>query len=129
MTTERAERWGAPVLGVVAGVAYFVLFMAWGKVWMAVFGVAVMWAYSALLVLGSRRSETVALMRGEVTDERRRQINLRASSFTLNILVVAMVGALLAELGRGHDGRPWTWLGAVFALSYGGATAYYARRG
>ncbi|WP_026416760.1 hypothetical protein [Actinomadura oligospora] len=129
MSTERAQRWGAPALGAVAGVVYFVIFMAWGEVWMAVFGLAVMWVYSALLVLGSRRSETVALMRGEVKDERHRQINLRVSSFTLNVLVVVMVGAMIFELARGHDGRPWTWLAAVFALTYGGATAFYSRHG
>ncbi|MCP2335876.1 hypothetical protein [Actinomadura rupiterrae] len=129
MSTERAQRWGAPVLGLVIGVVYFGIFLAWGKVWMAVFGLAVMWVYSALLVAGSRRSETVALMRGEVSDERRRQINLRASAFALNVLVVVMVGMVLYEFARGHDGRPWTWLAAIFALSYGGATAFYARRG
>ncbi|RFU41047.1 DUF2178 domain-containing protein [Actinomadura logoneensis] len=135
MTTEKtrpaggAQHWGTPALGVVAGVVYFAIFIAWGKVGMALFGVAVMWIYAAVLVLGSRRSETVAMMRGEVTDERRTQISLRASSFALNVLVVAMVGGLLVELGRGHDGRPWTWLAALFAVSYGGATAYYAHRG
>lgn len=129
MSTERAQSWGAPVIGVLAGVVYFVIFMVWDELWMAVFGLAVMWIYSALLVFGSRRSETVALMRGEAKDERHRQINLRASSFTLNVMVVVMVGALLYELSRGHSGQPWTWLAAVFALAYGGSTAFYARRG
>lgn len=125
---RRGRRWIVPLTGLLGGVGYLVVFLVHDDPVMAAVGFLIMAAYAVFLLVGSRKSETVALLNGELSDERRQQINLRVSTFTLNVLTLVLVGALFVSLARGHDGQPWALLCAVLAVAYLGATVYYSRR-
>ena len=96
---------------------------------MAVAGFAIMAAYAIVLVLASRRSEGAALLRGEVTDERRAAIAQRASAVTLYVLIVVLLGGFVTQLVRGHSGHPWDLLCAVLGGTPHRPTVVFARRG
>ena len=96
---------------------------------MAVSGLVIMLVYAAILVLGSRRSEAVALLRGETGDERRRAIELRASALTLHVLTLVLVGGYLVTLIRGHESMTWAGLCGVLGGTYLLSTIVLTRRG
>jgi hypothetical protein len=68
------------------------------------------------LLLG-RYSETVrGLM--DRRDERIVSIDQRAVNGSAVVLVLVLIGATIEELARGRSGAPFTWLAAVFGLTY-----------
>lgn len=125
----RGQRWAVPAVGLAVGVGYVAIFLARHDPGMAVAGFVIMAAYVLLLVVASRRSEAVALLRGETTDERRHAINQRAAAVTLHVLALVLVGGFMTELIRGHSGHPWDWLSAVLGATYILATVSFSRRG
>lgn len=125
----RGQRWVVPAVGLAIGVGYVAIFLARHDPGMAVAGFMIMAAYVLLLVVASRRSEAIALLRGETTDERRHAINQRAAAFTLHVLALVLVSGFMTELLRGHSGHPWDWLGAVLGATYIIATVSFSRRG
>ena len=94
MSTMRTDemkdnrRWLVPGLCVVAAIAYAAVFLAHHRPALAAAGAGVMLAYGAVLVVFSRRSEAVALLRDEGRDERRSMIMTKAAADTLYFLVV-----------------------------------------
>ncbi|MEU8875928.1 DUF2178 domain-containing protein [Streptomyces javensis] len=127
--TTRSQRWAVPVVGLAMGVGFIAVFLARNDPGMAVGGFVIMAAYVLILVMASRRSESAALLRGQTTDERRRAINQRASTFTLNVLVLVLLAGFVTELIRGHSGHPWDVLCAAGGVTYILATIYFSRRG
>lgn len=125
----RGRRWVVPAVGLALGVGYAAIFLARHDPGTAVAGCLVMAAYVLLLVVASRRSEAVALLRGETTDERRHGISQRAAAFTLHILVLVLMAGFVTELIRGHSGHPWDWLCGVLGATYIIATVAFSRRG
>ncbi|WNM35932.1 DUF2178 domain-containing protein [Streptomyces sp. Li-HN-5-11] len=125
----RGQRWVVPAVGLAIGVGYVAIFLARRDPGMAVAGFLIMAAYVLLLVAASRRSEAIALLRGETTDERRHAINQRAAAFTLHVLVLVLLAGFVTELLRGHSGHPWDWLCAVTGATYIIATVSFSRRG
>jgi hypothetical protein len=47
----------------------------------------------------------------------------------VNILALVIVAAAVADLARGGNGAPYTWLAAVAGVTYVGAVLAFARRG
>jgi hypothetical protein len=45
------------------------------------------------------------------------------------VLIVAVIVAFLVEIARGHDGSPYTWLGALAGVAYLAAVAHNRWRG
>ena len=88
----------------------------------------IMTAFSALVLLGGH-SETVRGLRGDGSDDRFRQLDIRATAFAGTATIVAIIIAFLVELARGRSGEPYTWLGAVAGLSYLLAVAVLRVRG
>jgi uncharacterized membrane protein len=89
---------------------------------------AILFAFTLLLHVGRRRSATIETMSG-VGDERTRVLTQRATAFTGYVMstVLATWGLVSAALGEFN-----TTIGAlsvVFALTWAGACAWYARRG
>lgn len=121
--------WTVPVTAIVIGGAYLAIYLGHHNVGMAISGLAIMLAYAAVLVFGSRRSETVALLRGESTDERRRSIEQRAAALTLYVLALVLVGGCLVALIRGKESSTWTGLCAVLGGTYLLSTVVLTRRG
>jgi hypothetical protein len=123
-----SSRWFMPAGCVVLGGV--VLLAAWlgGQLVTGFIGLAVMTAFGLFIALAGR-SETIRGLRGDGRDERFAQIDLRATAFAGLVLIVAVIVAFLVEIAHGHDGRPYTWLGALAGLGYLLAVGYLRRRG
>lgn len=115
---SRGGPWTVPVTAAVLGGAYLAIYLGHHDVAMAVSGLVIMLAYAAVLVLGSRRSEAVALLRGESGDERRRSIEQRAAALTMYVMTLVLVVGGLIALIRGKDTSTWTTLCAVLGGTY-----------
>lgn len=87
----------------------------------------IMLGYAAVLVV-FRRSEPVAMLSEESTDERRRLIQLKAGYFSLNVVTLLVLGGFLVDLLRGGDGSPWALIAAVGAVSFVAALIFHSRR-
>ena len=57
-------------------------------------------------------------MRGDGRDERWAMIDLRATALAGLVLITAVIVTFLVEIARGHDGSPYTWLGALAGVTY-----------
>jgi len=126
---RRRGSWTVPVTAALIGGLFLVIYLAHHDAGMAVSGLIIMLAYAAILVLGSRRSEAVALLRGESGDERRRSIELRASALTLHVLTLVLVGGYIVTLIRGRESMTWAGLCAVLGGTYLLSTIVLTRRG
>jgi len=91
-------------------------------------GLVVMTGFGLFIALAGR-SETIRGLRGDGRDERFVQIDLRATAATGMVLIIAVIVAFLVEIARGHDGSPYTWLGALAGIAYVAAIAFQRWRG
>lgn len=109
--------YAVPGLGVIIGVAYLIAAWAGGRPAAGAVMLAIMLAFSAVVLLASRRSETV---RGllDRRDERITAIDLRASAFAGTAVIVALLTAFIVELARGNPTGPYDWLAAIGGLAY-----------
>ena len=131
---SRTARWSgrtATIAGcVVFAVVYLVIGVVRSDTALAVFGPVIMLGYGAFLLLFGRRSETVGLLGGDTSDERRRLLQLRATALTGNVLVAALVIGALVSLAVGsstfHVFGP---LCALAGLAWGASTVYVSRHG
>lgn len=98
---------------VMAGAAVYA-----GSPWVGAGFLAIIWGYLALLVLGARVSDTVALIADDVHDERHVHIHQRAAIITLNLLALVIVGAFIVDIAQGGSGSPYSYLGLVGGVSY-----------
>ena len=106
-----------PIFGVLMGVVYLVAFWAGGSLAYGLFGLAVMVAFSLLLLVARRHSETV---RGllDHRDERITAIDLRATAVTALAMISVVLVAFIVEIARGQSGWPYSMIGAVGGLAY-----------
>jgi len=125
----RNARWVTPVTGVLIGVVYLVVFLARHEVKMAVFGLVAVVGYVTFLALFSGRWGAAALLRGDVTDERRRTIDQQAAALTLRVLSVVLVGGFIVSAARGTGETTWAAMCAVLGAVYIGSTIVLTRRG
>ena len=117
-TTKTSRKYLAtPIFGVLMGLVYLVAFWAGGSLAYGVFGLVVMVAFSLLLLVARRRSETV---RGllDHRDERISAIDLRATAVTALAMIAVVLVAFVVEIARGHSGWPYDMIGAVGGLTY-----------
>lgn len=119
--------WTTPAIGVAIGLVYLVGFSIGGHPGNGVLGLCVMVGFSAILVLLSRRSETV---RGllDRRDERLAGIDLQATAFTALAMIIAVLAGFVISVARGNSGWPYTLIGAVGGLTYIAAIGYYRIR-
>ena len=106
-----------PIFGVLMGVVYLVAFWAGGSLAYGLFGLAVMVAFSLLLLVARRHSETV---RGllDHRDERITAIDLRATAVTALAMISVVLVAFIVEIARGQSGWPYSMIGAVGGVAY-----------
>lgn len=109
--------WSVPALGLAIGVAYLVAASASGRPGLGAAMFGIMAAFSAAIVLASRRSETV---RGllDRRDERITGIDVHATAFAGVAVIFALLIGFLVQLARGRSTAPYDWLAAVAGLSY-----------
>jgi hypothetical protein len=116
-TRKRWLFWATPTLSLAIGVGYFAAASAGGHPRQGVFMFAVMVVTAAGSVLFARRSETVrGLM--DHGDERLANIDLTATAAAGMAVIIAVIIAFVADLARGGDGMPYSWLGAIGGVAY-----------
>jgi presenilin-like A22 family membrane protease len=74
-------------------------------------------AFGAFILLGGR-SETIRGLRGDGRDERFKLMDLAATAIAGLVVITAIIVGFVVEMARGHNGEPYTWLGAVAGVSY-----------
>jgi hypothetical protein len=120
--------WSTPALCAVAGIGFLLAGWHSGHPGRGAGALAIMLVFGAVLVLVSRRSETV---RGllDRRDERITRIDLVATAATGLAVTLAIIAGAIVELARGHSGAPYTWLAVVAAVAYVGAVLVQRVRG
>ncbi|WP_431899942.1 hypothetical protein [Nonomuraea sp. bgisy101] len=126
MTTNR---WFFPVICLLLGLLMGVPVMARGDVVVGLALVGVMVGYATFLLLTRKRSETTAMLSGELGDERRRLNELRARGAMAHVLSTVLIGGFFVQLWRGEDATPFALLAAVAGVSHVVALVYFSRRG
>jgi hypothetical protein len=121
-------KWFLPSFCVALGLVIFGAQWIGGDAGSGLVSLGIMSAFGALVLFGGR-SETIRGLRGDGRDERFAQIDLRATAATGMVLIVAVIVAFLVEIARGHDGSPYTWLGALAGVAYVAAVAFLRWRG
>jgi hypothetical protein len=122
------SKWFVPAFALALGVVVFVAQWIGGDPKGGLVSFAILAGFGGLLLLGGR-SETIRGLRGDGRDERFRQIDIHATAFSGLVTITAIIVAFVVELARGHDGRPYTWLGAIAGIAYLVAVAIFRTRG
>jgi len=125
---QSGQKWLIPLFCFTFGCLMLLVGWLGGQLVSGLIGLVVM-AVFGLFVAAAGRSETIRGLRGDGRDERFAQIDLRATAITGLVLISAVIVAFLVEIARGHDGAPYTWLGALAGLTYVLAVAYLRWRG
>jgi hypothetical protein len=125
---RRTRRWMVPGLCVVFAIGYAAVFLAHHRPLLAAVGAGVMLAYGLMLVIFSRRSEAVALLREDAPDERRTMITTKAAATTLYVLVTLSVVMAFVQLARGVDPGAWSVVCGVGGLTFIVSIVYESRR-
>jgi hypothetical protein len=112
-----SSKWSVPTLAVAMGVVFFGAQWAGGDVWAGLVSLAIMLVAGGLVLFGGR-SETVRGLRGDLRDERFRQIDVEATALAGVALIAAVLIAFVVDVACGGDGMPDAWLGAVAGLAY-----------
>jgi hypothetical protein len=120
--------WATPAVGLLCGVALGLGALVGGHPALGLIGFTIMALLTAGLVLLARRSETIQGLLDR-RDERISSIDLRATAASGGVTIVAILVGAVVELAHGHDGSPFTWLGAVAGLSYLAALLVLRARG
>ncbi|HET7303848.1 MAG TPA: hypothetical protein VFJ12_04760 [Segeticoccus sp.] len=121
---------GVIVVCVVAGLAYLGIGLATGQTGFGLVGLAIMLGYALVLTVFRHRSEAVGMLAGETTDERRRDLNTRATAFTGSVLAVVLVVGFMVSLAIGSElASTFAWLAALGAVAYAAALAWLSRHG
>lgn len=111
------SKWFLPVLSVALGFVMLAAMWIGGDLSTGLQSLAIMTVFGALILFGGR-SETVRGLRGDGRDERFRQIDIHATAFAGIVVLSAIIVAFIVEVARGHEGTPYSWLGAIGGLSY-----------
>jgi hypothetical protein len=86
-------------------------------------------AFTGAIFLFGGRSETIRGLRGDGRDERFQRIDIHATAFAGTVVITAVIAGFVVEMARGHDGNPYTWLGAVGGVAYLAALVLMRLRG
>jgi hypothetical protein len=111
------SRWWMPAFSVFLGLLMLGAFWIGDQPREGVFALGVMVALGAVFFFG-RRSETLQGLGGPGRDERWAKIDIHATALAGLVLIAVIIGAFLVEVARGHDGSPYSQLGAVSGLAY-----------
>ena len=111
------SKWFLPAVSVGLGLVMMTAIWIGGDLSLGLQALAVMTVFAAIILLGSR-SETIRGLRGDGRDERFRQLDLAATAIAGMAVITAIIVAFVVEVAQGHDGRPYSWLGAIGGLAY-----------
>lgn len=123
------RRWWFTGFALLLGVGFLIAGLIADEPSAGIVGLVVMACYGAGLHLLRRRSESAALLAGEIRDERQLQIATRASALTGQVLAVVLVAGMLVSTARGAaDAGTWSALCAVAGATFLLGTIVIARR-
>jgi hypothetical protein len=122
------SKWFLPAFAVALGIVVFVAQWIGGNAQSGLVSFAILAGFGLLVLLGGR-SETIRGLRGDGRDERFRQMDIHATAVAGLAVITAIIVAFIVEVARGHDGRPYTWLGAIGGVAYLIAIAVFRARG
>src|SRR5262249_2537217 len=111
------SRWFLPLFAVALGAVVCAAQAVGGDVAGGLGSLGIRTAFGAVVLLGGR-SETIRGLRGDGRDERFRTIDVHATAFAGIAVITAIIVAFVIEVARGHDGQPYTWLGALAGVAY-----------
>jgi hypothetical protein len=122
------SKWFQPTIAVALGLLVFVAQWIGGDPGSGLVSFAILAGAGLVLLLGGR-SETIRGLRGDGRDERFRQIDIHATALAGIAVITAVIIAFLVELARGHNGDPYSWLGAIGGITYIAAVIIFRIRG
>ncbi|MGH3382478.1 MAG: hypothetical protein ACRDP6_47890 [Actinoallomurus sp.] len=125
---KNARRWRVPALCVVFAIAYAAVFLAHHRPGLAAAGAGLMLAYGAVLVIFSRRSEAVALLRDDAADERRAMITTKAAANTFYVLVVVSLVMAFVQLARNLTLGTWGIVCVIGGFAFMALLIWESRR-
>lgn len=128
MSLMTRSKWFLPAFALGLGIVMLAAMWIGGDPSSGLFSLAVLCAFGALILLGGR-SETIRGLRGDGRDERFRQIDVAASAIAGLAVITAIIVAFVVEVARGHEGTPYSWLGAIGGVAYLIAIAVLRLRG
>jgi hypothetical protein len=111
------SKWFLPLFSVALGFVLLAALWIGGNPRSGLESLAIMTAFGALILFGGR-SETIRGLRGDGRAERFRQIDINATALAGMVVLSAIIIAFIVEVARGHDGSPYSWLGAIGGLAY-----------
>ena len=122
------SKWFLPLFAVALGLLVFVAQWIGGNPRSGLVSFAILAGAGLVLLLGGR-SETIRGLRGDGRDERFREIDIHATALAGIAVITALIIAFLVELARGHNGDPYSWLGAIGGITYIAAIIIFRIRG
>ena len=111
------SKWFLPLFAVALGLIVFIAQWIGGNPESGLVSFLILAGAGVLVLLGGR-SETIRGLRGDGRDERFRTIDIHATALAGLAVITAIIVAFLVELARGHNGNPYSWLGAIGGVTY-----------
>jgi hypothetical protein len=111
-------RWFMPSFALFLGLVMLGAFWIGDNLTDGLVSFGVMACVAALFYFGARRSETLAGLGGPARDERWAQIDVHATALAGIVVILVIIGAFLVEVAQGHDGSPYSALGAIGGVAY-----------
>lgn len=135
MTNQAHERRASGIGGVLTicvmiGLVYLAIGVATDQTRFGVIGLLIMLAYGAVLFVGRRRVEAVALLGGAFSDERQHDIGQRALALTANVLIIGILGGFFVSLATQSEHTPvFAGLGALGGAAFILGVIWHSARG
>jgi len=128
MRTICRSRWFLPLFALALGGVVFGAQAIGGNPGSGLVSLGIMALAGAVFLFGGR-SETIRGLRGDGRDERFQRIDIHATAFAGTVVIAAVIVGFVVEMAKGHDGNPFTWLGAVGGIAYLAAIVVMRVRG
>ena len=128
MRTMCRSRWFLPLFALGLGGVMFGAQAVGGHPGAGLVSLGIMAFTGAVFAFGGR-SETIRGLRGDGRDERFQRMDIHATAFAGTVVITAVIVGFVVELAHGHDGNPYTWLGALAGVAYLAALVAMRLRG
>lgn len=90
----------ALIVALLAGAVLAAVSFANGGIVAGIISAAIMLAFVAFLLIGSRYSDTIALLGDDIHEERHVHLHQRAALYSINIVAVVVVVAGIVDMAR-----------------------------
>jgi hypothetical protein len=124
----KTSRWTVPAFSLGMGAVVCAALTIAGRLSDGLWCLGSMVVFAAVFVFGGR-SETIRGLRGDGRDERFQAMDSRATLISGSVVVIAVVVASVVSVANGHNGAPYSWLGALAGLTYVASILWLRIRG